>query len=545
MATYPSDATITTTSFTTVGTTNYSDTGTVREFNLSTTVEHVGEVVATVDGIIQDTSTYVTSNSGNSITFVSAPGASALALKVITLPSRYRTTRIFPQVRYVEYNNTAADIQTINSNAYIINGEIQNFPTPTQTQVNSKNDLLVTLSGVEQTQEAYVFPASNTEPETATGSISRNLGSGGITIGQSADTILLLNFGKNFTDESIKARGAATVSGVTLSSTKKYGNSAAAFNAGTDVVSFTDSNDFAYTGSFSIECFARFEDLGAANTVFSHRTDDNNFVKLSRMANNKIQWTVKESGATVADLQGGSISADTFVHLAITHDRSEAHSRLFVNGTMVQEDNAVNYSITPTGTFDIGRINTTSAATRENLKGFIDSFRFVNETRVYDRTFVAPRTELTRIHTPLQSNDTLVIRHFDSTTETFDRFTSMADRKPDKGFSTSTEFDVVQFTSQGGYEKRTLRSRRSKRDFDISYTNISGVEKHAIEQFYRSRNGSFETFTFDLTHINEIGNIQARFDGSLGITHVFSDASNASLQNNYYTVKFKLKEVYD
>ena len=102
MATYPSDATITTTSFTTVGTTNYSDTGTVREFNLSTTVEHVGEVVATVDGIIQDTSTYVTSNSGNSITFVSAPGASALALKVITLPSRYRTTRIFPQVRYVE-----------------------------------------------------------------------------------------------------------------------------------------------------------------------------------------------------------------------------------------------------------------------------------------------------------------------------------------------------------------------------------------------------------------------------------------------------------
>ena len=176
----------------------------------------------------------------------------------------------------------------------------------------------------------------------------------------------------------------------------------------------------------------------------------------------------------------------------------------------------------------------------------MDSFRFVNASKIYETATIAvPRGALTKIHTPLQSNDSLVIRHFDSTVESFDRFTSMADRKPDKGFGTSTEFDVVQFTSQGGYEKRTLRSRRSKRDFDLTYTNVSGVEKHAIEQFYRSRNGSYETFTFDLTHINELGTIQSRFEGPLGITHVFSDSSNTSLQNNYYTVKFKLKEVYD
>ena len=540
MATYPTDATITTTDFTTLGTTSYTNTGAETEFPLSTAVDHVGEVVAIVDGVIQATSTYSTSNGGNSINFADAPGATALSLKVITLPVRYRTTRAFPQVRYVEYGNTI--VQTISSNNYQINGETQNFPTPSQKQVSSSSELLVTVSGVEQNSSAYVFPATNTEPETTTGSVSRNLGSGGISIGHSNDTILLLNFGANFTDESSKARGAATVSGVTLSSTKKFGNSAAAFNAGTDVISLTDHNDFSYTGNFSIECWARFEDASQANTVFSHRTDDNNFIKLSRMANNKIQWRVVEGGSDVADLQGGSISADTFYHLAITHDRDEAHSRLFVDGTMVQEDNEVNYEITPTGTFDIGRINTTS---RENLKGFIDSFRFVNATRVYDRTFEVPRGPATQIHTPLQSNDSLVIRYFDSVTETYDRFTSMADRKPDRGFSTSTEFDVVNFVSQAGYEKRRLRSRRSKRNFDLTYTNISGVEKNAIEQFYRARNGSYETFTFDLTHINELGTIQSRFDGNLGITHVFSNASNTSLQQNYYTVKFKLQEVYD
>ena len=206
-------------------------------------------------------------------------------------------------------------------------------------------------------------------------------------------------------------------------------------------------------------------------------------------------------------------------------------------------NNDVSYSINPTGTFEIGRINTTNT---EPFKGYIDSFRFVNATKIYETATIAvPRGALTKIHTPLQSNDSLVIRHFDSTVESFDRFTSMADRKPDKGFGTSTEFDVIQFTSQAGYEKRTLRSRRSKRDFDLTYTNVSGVEKNAIEQFYRSRNGSYETFTFDLTHINELGTIQSRFDGPLDITHVFSDSSNTSLQNNYYTVKFRLKEVYD
>lgn len=544
MATYPTDATITTTDFTTLGTTNYSDTAAETEFPLSIAVDHVGEVVATVDGIIQDTSTYSTSNNGNSVTFGTAPGATTLSLKVISLPVRYRTTRAFPQVRYVEYGNTI--VQTISSNSYQINGEIQNFPTPSQKQVSSSSELLVTVSGVEQNSSAYVFPATNTEPETTTGSVSRNLGSGGISIGHSNDTILLLNFGANFTDESSKARGAATVSGVTRSSsTKKFGTNSAAFNKGTDVISFADHGDFSYTQAFSIECWARFEDVSQANTVFSHRTDDNNFIKLSRMANNKIQWRVVESGSDVADLQGGSISADTFYHLAITHNTDEAHSRLFVNGTMVQEDNEVNYTITPTGTFDIGRINTTSSSTRENLEGFIDSFRFVNATRVYDSTFEVPRGPATQIHTPLQSNDSLVIRYFDSLTETYDRFTSMADRKPDRGFSTSTEFDVVNFVSQAGYEKRRLRSRRSKRNFDLTYTNISGVEKNAIEQFYRARNGSYETFTFDLTHINELGTIQSRFDGNLGITHVFSNASNTSLQQNYYTVKFKLQEVYD
>ena len=75
---------------------------------------------------------------------------------------------------------------------------------------------------------------------------------------------------------------------------------------------------------------------------------------------------------------------------------------MFINGTSVQHDASVTYSINPTGAFEIGRINTTSASTRENLKGFIDSFRFVNDSVVRSSNFETPALAATRIHTPLQ-----------------------------------------------------------------------------------------------------------------------------------------------
>ena len=106
---------------------------------------------------------------------------------------------------------------------------------------------------------------------------------------------------------------------------------------------------------------------------------------------------------------------------------------------------------------------------------------------------------------------------------------SLADRKPDKGITAERIFDTISFNSQAGYEKRRLRSRRSKRNYSINYTNITGVEKSAIENFYNARSGEFEAFTFDLSHINESGNITTRFDGPLSITQVLSTGSNLSL----------------
>ena len=105
------------------------------------------------------------------------------------------------------------------------------------------------------------------------------------------------------------------------------------------------------------------------------------------------------------------------------------------------------------------------------------------------------------------------------------------------------KFDVTTFKSQAGYEKRRLNSRRPLRNYNLEYTNISGVERTAIENFYNARSGEFESFSFDLSHLSESGTITARFDGGLNINQVLS--SGTSLTDNFYSVNFKLKETFD
>jgi hypothetical protein len=126
---------------------------------------------------------------------------------------------------------------------------------------------------------------------------------------------------------------------------------------------------------------------------------------------------------------------------------------------------------------------------------------------------------------------------------TTDIFTSMADRRPDRGYATQQEYNTIIFESESGYEKRRLRSRRAKRSYDLKYTNITGLEKYAIERFYAERSGTFESFYLDLSHLNEVGTVRVRFDGAVKVDHVLSAGSN--LLQNFYSVSFTLKETYD
>lgn len=142
-------------------------------------------------------------------------------------------------------------------------------------------------------------------------------------------------------------------------------------------------------------------------------------------------------------------------------------------------------------------------------------------------------------------DDTLTIRTLDTSfTSQTSRCNNMSDKKPDRGQLTENAFDTSIFSSQAGYEKRRLISRKGKRSWQIAYTNISGLEKDAIKEFFDNRFGNYETFFFDLTHVGEdSGTAFVRFDGVLQINlnRVLSDDN----LDKYFSVAFKLQEVFD
>lgn len=142
------------------------------------------------------------------------------------------------------------------------------------------------------------------------------------------------------------------------------------------------------------------------------------------------------------------------------------------------------------------------------------------------------------------SEEVLEIRVFDSGSNKYTRKTSMASRKADKGFSYTREPAVKINKFIAGYEKRRLITRRLQRKWDITYTNINGIEKEAIEMFYQARSGTYEAFSFDLSHLNENGLATVRFDSAPKITNVLSGSTNDMTQN-FYTVSMTLQEVND
>jgi hypothetical protein len=118
---------------------------------------------------------------------------------------------------------------------------------------------------------------------------------------------------------------------------------------------------------------------------------------------------------------------------------------------------------------------------------------------------------------------------------------SMTSKKPDRGFTLENSFNTAIFTSQIGYEKRRQISRRSKRKISLTYTNINGGYKTALENFFKNRGGDAEAFEFNLSYLGLSGTILVRFDGGLQTTETLSSEDPL---NSFYNVRFILQETF-
>lgn len=529
MATYPDDAVISQTAFPVLSEVTFTNTGSsTTDFNLGVTVTHRGEILAIVDGITQSTESYTTSNAGGTISFLAPPDASNLTLKAISLPERFRTTRTFPQILTVDYNNTT--VKTISSNAYIINANTESFSFPESANVGSASEILVFLNGVFQGRDAYTFP-------------SVTLGNQGIDVGDNTASKLLLNFNSNLTDESPSAHT------VTANGSGSYAFGSAYDFAGTNFLTIPSSPDFdIHNDNFTHDLEFRLatDAIGDDQMLYSRYQDNDNFYYLKvDGANSNVGFVVNTFGAT-SEVYGGNVNALSNYHVAVSYEVNASNLRLYLNNVLVGHTGFI-ANASPSGPLELGNAN----ALVSTLDGTVNFYRFAKSARYRESTIqpLVPTAnyQVTPISgAPLGSidqDDKLSIRIFDAEITTSDRFNSMIDRKPDRGITSERSFDSIKFESQAGYEKRRLRSRRSKRKYSLSYTNVTGIEKTAIEDFYTARSGEFQAFSFDLSHINEAGTITTRFDGPLKIQQVLSTGPN--LIQNFYTVEFNLQEVYD
>jgi len=535
MATYPTDATTTITAFPVTSTITYNNTGIETNFNLSAIVAHRGEVAAFLDGVLQATDTYSISNSGATVSFNDQPNASNLTLQTVSIPEKLKQTRSTFTSLAQDYSNTTAAV--VNGNSYLINGDQVAFALPAGSSITTTAELQVYLSGVYQQSTAYTYP-------------SITLGNDGIDIADNAATKFLSNFYDSLNDESDSAHTLTFIGGSASYAT--YGDDKFITLDGTDdYISIPSNDDFNVNDrSFTLDTWVR-PDVGASlasnQTLFArHGSATNNYNLRLVGANSNVGFVINRSGS-ITELYGGNANGGSNYHVAVSYDSSTQNLRLYVNNVKVAHTQYVAETAS-SGNVSIGA-NSNTDSTGEFFNGDISFARIAHVAR-YRAEGHAPIVSSNAITiqsgAPLGSDytgDTLSIRAYDSTVETQDRFTSMADRKPDRGISSQRIFDVTTFASQAGYEKRRLKSRRSKRSYDISYTAITGVEKTAIENFYNARSGTFESFSFDLSHINESGTITTRFEGPLSVEQTYSNGSR--LIDNYYTVSFKLQEVFD
>ncbi len=539
MATYPDDASISIESFSVVADTNFTNTGSsTTTFALGAAASFTGEVIAIVDGITQATDSYTLNADGDEITFLSAPNASNLTLKVVSIPSRFRINRTIDQARAVNYSNSSATV--VDSNTFLINSNTESFALPQGSNTTTTDELFVYVSGVFQEPSAYTYP-------------SVVYGNDGIDIGDNTATKLLLNFNgadgaTTTTDASPSAHTVSFEGNAQLdTAAKQFGTASLLLDGTNDAVNIAADNDFDFSDdNYTLECFVRPATgaFSANSTILSRTKDASNFYRLDLLPNANFSFSYMNAG-TNHIVTGGNANGGVFYHVAVSYNHADDNLALYVNNVRVQTNafSVSNHAVMVDAPLQIGNANVLA----QDFSGHVDALRMAKSLK-YKAAGLQPMISAPTVIGggalgSLQATDKLTIRSFGMTVTSLDRFNSMVDRKPDTGFSTQEQFSSSIFTSQAGYEKRRLKTRRSKRNYTLTYSNISGIEKTAIEEFYRARSGDFESFTFDLSHLNDSGTINARFDGSLDIQQVLSAGS--TLTENFFTVSFKLQEVFD
>jgi hypothetical protein len=208
---------------------------------------------------------------------------------------------------------------------------------------------------------------------------------------------LLLNFTNGGIVDQHSTNVLETVGNAQLSTAiKKYGNASMYFDGTGDYLSIPLTQNFQFgTADFTIECWnymvARTNGYPAIFSNYNSYTSGAIALFAGHGSGTTTAYQVALNGSSFPVIQGGTISYNTWVHLAVV--RSSGTISLYVNGTSVGSSNSSGITYNGVGSiFYIG--STGDALSTGYINGYIDDFRITKGYARYTSNFTAPTSAL-------------------------------------------------------------------------------------------------------------------------------------------------------
>jgi len=178
----------------------------------------------------------------------------------------------------------------------------------------------------------------------------------------------------------------------TLSATQsKFGNKSMYFDGTGDYLSVPDSDDWYFSGDFTIDTWVRFSSLGTTGRVICGQSvNDDNRWYLGWVNNSNLwRFLVRSSATNIIQVEAtDSISIDTWYHLALS--RSGNTFRLFVDGVDITSAGGSDSDAFPdyASPLEIGQGNT--GGVTDYMDGYIDELRISKGIARWTAAFTAP-----------------------------------------------------------------------------------------------------------------------------------------------------------
>lgn len=199
------------------------------------------------------------------------------------------------------------------------------------------------------------------------------------------------------TAKTVTRNGNAQVS----TAQSKFGGASALFDGAGDYLSVTPSTDFAFSGNFTIELWARPSNVTGIKIMYDARNaggySENSPVIYQDGSTFKFYFAADRATS-------GTISANTWYHLAVT--KSGSDYKFYVNGTQVGSTYTNSATVTASTALWFGAHKANGANTGYDYNGYMDEIRVSSVAR-YSANFTAPTAAFTN------DTDTLLLVHCD------------------------------------------------------------------------------------------------------------------------------------